>query len=121
MKEFLEASGYRLWKSEPFVAGEHKSETCFYQKRMDNKPDWDENIPLCNLNDKVFINIYRTESKTNRYQETPYNAFEIELCQENKDGEWGTFKISGMNKDRIENNLKKYEERLLEFWKQFAE
>lgn len=102
MKTFLESNGYRQYKT--------TETSTHYQKRIDT-----DKYPMCNLNDKLFINVTHHKIPISK---TIYESFEINLCQENQDGDWCDLKIFSLPEEKLVN-LAHYETKLLEMWNVF--
>jgi hypothetical protein len=110
MKQFLESKGYRHWKTErEFGTTEH------YQKRMDNKEGFDS--PLCQCNDKLFINIKTYDFNFPNGLNQKSNS--ISLCHENEAGEWCDLEIYSLKDEEMKEKLDKLEDKLICMWEEF--
>ncbi len=108
----LEKSGYKNWKNEK----DHFGTTERWQARIDIREDFDENIPLCQCNDKLFINVIIRRLLLNGENHT---GVEMEMCHENQDGHWSGLKIYSLTEKDIEVNLSWLENKLLRMWFEF--
>lgn len=109
IQDFLWQENYNCWKDEVNTFGK----TYFYQKRVDTVY---QSYPLCNCNDKLFINIIHTDFVIN---DNPHISYEMSLCHENDVGEWCDLKIYSLTAEKIIGNLKMYETALLDMWNIF--
>lgn len=110
-KEFLESNGYRVWKEE----NDQYSNTLHFQKRVDTIY---EDSPLCQLNDKLLINI---QVWNTWYHDTTNTSCSIDLCHERPDDEWCDLKIYSLTVDQLKSNLKAYEDKVIKLWELFYE
>lgn len=110
MKTLIE-NGYREWQRDADRFGVKIQ----YQKRIDTVPEY-EDYPLCECNDKLFININSYEYDVNGVYSL---SFEMSLVHENRSGDWCDLRIYALTADKIEVNLKSYEVQLLEMWRVF--
>ena len=115
MQEFLEKHGYKLWKTE---TDQFTGVTKHYQRRIDTDDIEYKGYPLCACNDKLFINITHYDYTLNGVNRT---SCTIELVHENKESEWCDLKVYSLSEEQIKDNLSKYEKKLLDMWKVFAE
>ena len=111
IQEFLEQNGYRNWK----VDKQGYGTTTHYQKRIDIIQEY-EHYPLCECNDKLFINIVHSEFTINGREHV---SFEMSLVHENKAGNWCNLKIYSLTEEKVTANLQKYEKLILELWNVF--
>lgn len=118
MNQFLINSGYKMWKEEK----DSFSNKWQYQKRLDNKQDFDQSVPLCFCNEKLLINIieYRFDNPSVILLTEHSNSFEMYICHENFEGEWCDIKIYSLRDSEIKENLTKLEDKLISMWKVFA-
>lgn len=108
-KDFLESNGYRLWKQE----NEQSHSTMYFQKRVDGLyPD----TPVCECNDKLFINI---EVWTMEYNGNPHTSCTINMVHERPEDEWCDLKIYSLTEEQINTNLKSYEDKMVALWEVF--
>ncbi len=115
MQEFLEKHGYKLWKTE---TEQSIGVTKHYQRRIDADDIEYEGYPLCACNDKLFINMTHYDSTLHGVNLSGYT---VELVHENKESEWCDLKVYCLSEQQIKDNLSKYEKKLLDMWKVFAE
>ena len=111
IEDFLKQHNYRDWKQDKHEYGV----TTHYQKGIDTVPEY-EHYPLCECNDKLFINIVHSEFTINGHE---HNSFEMNLVHENKAGDWADIRIYSLTEDKIVANISKYEVQLLEMWALF--
>ena len=105
--EKLSEHGYRLYDTQDWGAVGGK--TMKYQKRVDGMfPD----APLCNMNERLFINIAAATFSA-------ITTFEIQLCHENIKEDWCDLKIYAIPEVKFFKNLVEYEKKLIELWKLF--
>lgn len=107
MKEFLESNGYKMWKQE--------ENTLHFQKRVD---DIYPESPVCECNDKLFINIQVFKFAIHGVVHT---SFEINIVHERPDDEWCDLKIYSLTEDQVKSNLKSYEDKMIKLWEVFYE
>ena len=111
-QEFLTKAGYKLWCTEQDEHGfKYK-----WQARIDWRVDFDGSIPLCNLNEKLHINVSIHDWLVNGHE---LKGAEIELCHENQFGEWTSTKIYSLLIPDLELKLHSLESKLLRMWKEF--
>ena len=85
-----------------------------WQKRMDLNRD---DIPLCQCNDKILINIHiRSGSETIGSQTVSFNDSDIELTAETEDSDWIDFKYYGLSFNDAQERYAILIERLLLAW-----
>lgn len=114
--EFLVQNNYNFWKQEVTNIPAHMNMLFnYYQKRVDVFEDY-EHYPLCQCNNKLFINILEAAT-TNLISGVVSSSYEIELCAENNQQLWYQFKIYSIDSEDIQNNLNLYEKDILDFWK----
>lgn len=113
MKTLLDA-GYKCWKEEIDYAGVKRQ----WQYRVDLREDFDESLPLCVCNDKLFFNINEYAYDVNGVY---CHSFEIDITAENAAGDWCDLKIYSLTAEQIDNNLHYYEQKLLKMWRTFNE
>lgn len=109
----LEKHGYRKWKTEPFGLNGYVEQ---WQKRVDTAEDF--NYPLCNLNDKLHIDVKFHSFSING---ASYESYEMYICAENIDGDWCDIKIYSITQEQLEKNIEKYETKLLNMWSAFCD
>lgn len=112
MKEFLESNGYKMWKQD----NDDWSTTQHFQKRIDNLHKYVD-VPLCECNDKVLVNIQYYEININEHQA---KSCEISLVHENKNQDWCSLKIYSIPVDKMKEGLVGYEDKIIKLWKEFA-
>ena len=106
----LESKGYKLYKTEEFM---NSGTSQFYQRKVDTSG---LRIPLCNLNEALFLNI----TKYDYYVTSDFHlSYEISLTHENQFGAWCDLKIYSISDKMLEDNLAHYENQLLRMWKEF--
>ena len=111
MKEFLESNGYKCWKNDV----DECSKTEHYQRRVDNLPQY-ESYPLCQCNDKVYINIVHYRFTIH---DLDHNSLTANLCHGNAAGEWCDLKIYSLSEEKVKESLDSIEQKLLNMWKAF--
>ena len=114
MQEKIESFGYKLWKTDKEFIGYSPFITKHYQKRVDVKEGWEE-APLCQTNDKLFLNITETFFTLNGMES---HSFSIDLCHEGVSGKWCTLKIQGLKEEDLENMLT-FEDKIRKMWVAF--
>jgi hypothetical protein len=114
IKEFLESKGYRNWKTGDDQFG---GVVAHFQKRMDTKEGF-EHYPLCNTNDKLFLNIEHHKYKIHGNE---YESCQISLVHENTNKDWTEIKIYSLSPEKLMNALEKYEIQILNMWEKFCE
>lgn len=112
LNDVIVASGYKNWNNESDGFGVRS----FYQKRLDNKAGFSSLIPLCNLNEKLLINIEWSIFSINGIESCSYM---MSLVHENQDGEWCDIRIYSLTEKQLEANIHKYEDKLIRMWKEF--
>ena len=112
IENYLTTVGYKLWKSED--TGNFRKK--FFQIRLDNKPGWDNNTPLCNSNEKLFLNVDSVAYSANNLNNL---SFEVSIVAENRREDWCDLKIYSLTGDKILANLHTYEDQLIRMWKEF--
>ena len=111
MQEKIKSFGYKLWKTDQeFIQGSPFLNR-HYQKRVDVKEGW-EQAPLCQTNDKLFLNITETLFNLNGIEN---HSFSIDLCHEGISGKWCTLIIQGLKEEDLENMLT-FENKLRKMW-----
>ena len=81
MKAEIESFGYKMWKEE----NEKSFRSRLYQKRVDTLQGW-EGIPLCQCNDKLFIDLEELTPLCNG--EIRNTTFSLRIRAEGKDEIW---------------------------------
>lgn len=109
MKEFLESNGYKMWK-EDYDQMHH---TMYFQKRVDSAYP---NVPVCECNDKLFINI---DVWTMKYDGRDHTSCTVNMAHERPDDEWCDLNIYSLTEDQVKNNLKSYEYEMVALWEVF--
>lgn len=112
IQQFLESNGYRMWKEEHNSYGS----TFNFQKRVDR--DY-PTAPLCNLNEKLFINIDMCTLFTHSVDK--HTSFTISLVHENQYGEWCDLRIYSLSEEQIQSKLESYEDEIINLWEIFCE
>jgi len=112
MQQFLESNNYRMWKEEHNSHGS----TFNFQKRVDRDYPM---TPVCNLNEKLFINIDMYTMFTNSTEK--HTSFIISLAHENQQGEWCDLKIYSLKEEQIQGKLESYEDKIINLWEIFCE
>ena len=105
--EKLAEHGYRLYDREDW--GSVGGQTMKFQKRVD---DIYKDAPLCSMNEKLFIGVTMTMFRLN-------TTFEIQICQESKQGDWCDLKIYAIPEAKFFREVVEYEKKLIELWKLF--
>ena len=111
-QEFLAKAGYKLWCTEQDQHGVKYR----WQARIDWRDDFDENIPLCNLNEKLHINVSIHDWLVNGHE---LKGAEIYICHENKLGEWCNIELYSLTLADLEAKLHSLEAKLLRMWIEF--
>ena len=112
IKECVEASGYRMWKEDT----EKSHSTVYFQKRVDRDYPM---APVCNLNDKLFINVDMCTLFTNSTDR--HTGFTISLVHENQQGEWCDLRIYSLSEEQIRSKLVSYEDKIINLWEIFCD
>jgi len=112
IQQFLESHGYRMWKEENNSHGS----TFNFQKRVDRDYPM---APLCQCNDKLFINIDMCTLFTNSTDK--HTGFTISLVHENQHGEWCDLKIYSLKEEQILSKLGSYEDKIINLWEIFCD
>ncbi len=111
ISEFLIHNGYKLWNEED----KYKGCVLQFQKRVDSLyPD----APLCNLNEKLFINVV---VHILHHSSNTWTSCSVELVHENSREEWCDFKVYSLTDEQILSNLSAYEDKLIKLWGVFCE
>lgn len=101
MKEKLIKLGYKEFNYS-FLKDYQKY---FLQKRVESKS-------VCDVNDKLFINIIYNDLKSIYLGSNLNNTFDIELMAE-KNNQWYNLKCYGVNENELLDNLKRIEQNLI--------
>ena len=112
MREFLEQNGYKMWEQNV----DKMSVTQKYQKRVDTLHKY-KDIPLCECNDKLLINIDYWSFEINGITS---ESCSIYMIHENKNGDWCDLKIYSIPVDKIKEGLVVYEDKIVKLWNEFA-
>ncbi len=110
----LTDSGYKVWKTENDEYGTTKH----WQARIDTREEFDQSIPLCQLNDKLFINAQEWETN---FHGNKNHTFSFDICHENKEGQWCELGIYGLKPEYVKDNLSAIESKLIKMWIAFNE
>lgn len=105
---FLEEAKYKKYTTNSDSIGVKEE----YQKRIDTNEEYGH-YPLCQCNDKLFLNVSKFDYSINGEQFLSYEMF---LVHENKDGNWCDLKIYSLSEEEISANLPKLEKKLLDMW-----
>lgn len=107
----LDKHGYKCWDTSHDTYSNIQITTNKWQRRIDFEyPD----IPVCELNDKLFINI--TES-ISTIQKNKFSTYEISITPEVDDFNIA-LKFYSINEDKFnEIGIKEWEKRLVSLWK----
>ena len=111
MKALTDA-GYKCWNTNKDQYGT----TAEWQSRVDIRDGFDESIPLCQCNDKLFINVRLDDFEANG---SMFHSASVSLTHENKEGLWCDFKICSLTQDELADKLPSLEQKLLRLWKEF--
>ena len=111
MKALTDA-GYKCWKTETHTSGQ----TQHWQARIDTRDDFCNSYPLCQCNDKLFINVRLDDFEANG---SMFHSASISLTHENKEGLWCDLTIYSLTQDELADNLPSLEQKLLRLWKIF--
>lgn len=113
--EQLKKDGFQQFKSSFFNDDKYAQViSTHWQKRMDLDRD---DIPLCQCNDKILINIHiRSGSETIGSQTVSFNDYDIELTAETEDNDWVNFKYYGLSFNDAKDRYTTLIERLLLAW-----
>lgn len=111
IKEFLEKKGYVCWKEDTENQGSYRSQSMKFQKKI-NDPD----IPVCECNEKLFINVeYHLFDIGSGVNET----CTIRICAENESSDWCDLKIYSIPLEKFKENIDYYEKKILVMWEVF--
>lgn len=113
MKEFLEAHQYKMWKEDKDTMSVSQK----YQKRLDILHKY-KDVPLCECNDKLLINIDYWRFEINGITSESYSIY---MIHENKNGDWCDLKIYSIPVDKLMEDIVGYEDKIVKLWKGFAE
>jgi hypothetical protein len=102
----LEFYGYKRFDTQTNECGTTEK----YQRRVDT--DQQFNSPLCQCNDRLFINIERWTYKGK-------TSSKIDMVHENAQGEWCDIGIYSLTDDQLMTKIEQYEKKLLEMWEVF--
>jgi len=86
-----------------------------WQKRMDTLELW-KDYPLCECNDKLFLNI---NYFTHISGWVVYESYAMFLTHENPKGEWCNLEIYSLSPQQIIDNIAAYEATLMQMWELF--
>ena len=111
MKALTDA-GYKCWNTNKDQYGT----TAEWQSRVDIRDGFDESIPLCQCNDKLFINVRLDNFEANG---SMFHSASISLTHENKEGLWCDLTIYSLTQDELADKLPSLEQKLLRLWKEF--
>ena len=111
MKALTDA-GYKCWNTNKDQYGT----TAEWQSRVDIRDGFDESIPLCQCNDKLFINVRLDDFEANG---SMFHSASISLTHENKEGLWCDLTIYSLTQDELADKLASLEQKLLRLWKEF--
>ena len=111
MKALTDA-GYKCWNTNKYQYGT----TAEWQSRVDIRDGFDESIPLCQCNDKLFINVRLDDFEANG---SMFHSASISLTHENKEGLWCDLTIYSLTQDELADKLPSLEQKLLRLWKEF--
>ena len=111
-QQFLELNSYKMWKEENNSHGS----TFNFQKRVDSDYPM---APVCNLNEKLFINIDMYTMFTNSVDK--HTSFTISLVHENQHGEWCDLRIYSLSEEQIQSKIESYEDKIINLWEIFCE
>lgn len=114
LRDFIRSHGYVVWETESNDFHNVYLITQKLQRRVDKVYNL---LPVCNCNDKLFVNIDITQSSI--HGNLSINA-EVHLCHENKQGKWCSLKIYSLKPEDIYSNLDKYEQKILKLWEVFC-
>ena len=112
IQQFLESHSYKMWKEEHNSHGS----TFNFQKRVDRDYPM---APLCQCNEKLFINIDMCTLFTNSTDK--HTGFTISLVHENQQGEWADLRIYGLKEEQIRSKLVSYEDKIINLWEIFCD
>ena len=110
MKQDIESFGYKMWKEE----NEKSFRSRLYQKRVDNLPSW-EGVPLCQCNDKLFIDL---EELTFVYNGDFNTTFSVKIRAEGNDEIWCDIGFYSLTQDKI-SAIPSMEKKLKAMWIEF--
>lgn len=111
IKEFLENKGYVYWGKDSEEGLYGSLESLKFQKRIQ-----DEDIPVCKLNNRLFINV--------NYYEVDFGDFThknctISICAENESSDWCDLNIYNLPVEKFKENIDYYESKILMMWETF--
>ena len=112
MKEFLEQNAYKMWKQDV----DKMSISQKYQKRLDILHKY-KDVPLCECNDKLLINIDYWSFKINGITSESCGIY---MIHENQNGDWCDLKIYSIPVDKLMEDIVGYEDKIVNLWKGFA-
>ena len=110
MKALTDA-GYKCWNTDKDQHGQ----TQHWQARIDIRDGFDESIPLCQCNDKLFINVRLDDFEANG---SMFHSASISIVHENKEGLWCDLTIYSLTQDELADKLASLEQKLLRLWKE---
>lgn len=113
LKDFIISKNYKCWDTKYNDSPNIRMITQKLQRRLDI--DFPE-LPVCDCNDKLFINVDICQSTIHGNLSV---TAEVHLCHENKQGEWCDLKIYSLKPQDIYDRLYFYENKLLEMWELF--
>lgn len=108
----LEFYGYKKWD----VETEQYGTTEKYQRRVDTDEGFSS--PLCQCNDRLFINIERFTCNITGSNKT---SSKIDLVHENSKGEWCDIGIYSLSDEQLMSNIEQYEKKLIAMWEVFCD
>lgn len=106
----LTFQGYKMYDDQTDDLGI----TYSYQRRVDTDKGF--SYPLCKCNDAVYIDIKYYEYRLNQIDR---KSCEISITLENGEGNWCDIKIYSLNPEDLQENIKKYEGKVLAMWEAF--
>lgn len=112
IQQFLESNNYRMWKEENTSYGSF----LYFQKRVDRDYPM---APLCQCNEKLFINIDMCTMFTNSTDK--HTGFTVSLVHENQYGEWCDLRIYSLSEEQIQSKLESYEDKIINLWEIFCD
>lgn len=111
--DFILSNGYTCWDTEYQEFDDAEMITQKLQRRVDKVYS---TLPVCNCNDKLFVNIDIVQAVIHGNMSI---TAEIHLCHENKQGEWCNLRVYALKPDQVYCKLEDKEHKLLKMWEIF--
>lgn len=107
LRDFIMSRGYVVWETKSNDFHNVYLITQKLQRRVDKVYNL---LPVCNCNDKLFINVDITQAIIHGNLSI---SAEVHLCHENSQGEWCNLKIYSLKPEDVYSNFDKYEQKVL--------